>query len=110
MYEDLFLNGDFIPVEVGGEHSESVIAYARKYNNSWAITVAPRFLTKVIKDTALPLGKETWKDTYIRIKESNFDSLTNVITLQNVQCKDRILLGEVFSHFPGALLYNFGIG
>ncbi|MFO7812522.1 MAG: malto-oligosyltrehalose synthase, partial [Pelovirga sp.] len=40
----LFQDGDYLPLEVSGPGKEHVIAYARRLNNSYAITVAPRHL------------------------------------------------------------------
>ncbi|MBU4305660.1 MAG: malto-oligosyltrehalose synthase [Candidatus Omnitrophica bacterium] len=105
-HEDLFLRGDFVPLNIEGEHSKSVIAYARKLNNSWAITVAPRFLTKIIKETEFPLGKEMWKDTYIQLTDLMPGNVVDAITLRRLQCQNKVFIGEVLSHFPVALLLN----
>lgn len=109
-HEDLFLKGGFLPLEIEGEHSKSVVAYARILEDKWAVTVAPRFLTRIIKETEFPLGKEIWKDTYIQLPESISGALANAITLQNIQYKNKIFLGDVLTHFPVALLQNLGVG
>ncbi|MCK5494144.1 MAG: hypothetical protein KAJ14_13620 [Candidatus Omnitrophica bacterium] len=81
----MFLKGDFISFEVAGEHSKSVIAYARKLNDNCAITIVSRFFTKIIKETEYYLRKEIWKDTYIQLTEITASNIINPITLQRLQ-------------------------
>ncbi len=45
----LFLNGDYIPLDTTGIYKNNVLAYARKFKNSWLIVVVPLYLTVICK-------------------------------------------------------------
>jgi (1->4)-alpha-D-glucan 1-alpha-D-glucosylmutase len=61
---DLFLDGEYLPVEIRGQHKDRVIAFARKNGNEWAISVSPRCVASV---RAPVIGaderREFWKQT-----------------------------------------------
>ena len=40
-HRDLFLRGDYLPLEVDGSPRHSVCAFARRFENSWALVVVP---------------------------------------------------------------------
>ncbi|MDP8267024.1 MAG: malto-oligosyltrehalose synthase [Candidatus Aceula meridiana] len=107
-HEDLFLRGDLVPLNVEGERSKSIIAYARQFNNSRVVIVAPRFLMDVIKEDEAPLGKEVWKETCVQLTGLMTGDFINVITLQKVQCEKSICVGDILSHFPVAVLFQQG--
>jgi (1->4)-alpha-D-glucan 1-alpha-D-glucosylmutase len=105
---DLFRNGSYFPLEVSGTFREHVIAFARVFQDSWAITVAPRFLAGLVREGEYPLGPHIWKDTRIEPPEGSPRVLRDVFTRELVQAEGALVVGEVFKHFPAALLINGG--
>jgi (1->4)-alpha-D-glucan 1-alpha-D-glucosylmutase len=107
----LFTTGDYIPLEVAGAHTAHAFAFLRRQGASTAVCVFPRLLTRLAPDPArLPLGPEIWHDTELHLP--GLDSgrkLTNLFTGEVLApagdpLRPRLLLGEVFAHFPVALL------
>lgn len=49
-HKELFLDGEYIPLEVRGEHKEHLIAYMRKHKNEGAIVIAARFFASLPKE------------------------------------------------------------
>ncbi|MCY0386436.1 malto-oligosyltrehalose synthase [Robbsia sp. Bb-Pol-6] len=44
----LFLEGDYLPLEVTGTHAGSVLAFARRHGPHWAITVVTRLAARLL--------------------------------------------------------------
>lgn len=102
--KELFEKGDYIAIEVNGKYKEHVVAFGRNLENAWAITLAPRLLTSLIKEGEYPLGQQVWSDTYIVLPES-FPSLWNdAITAHMLEGEKALTIGEILKHFPVALL------
>jgi (1->4)-alpha-D-glucan 1-alpha-D-glucosylmutase len=91
---------------VEGQFHENVIAFARTLGNAWAITVAPRLLTEVIKENEEPLGESVWKDTAILLPEETPRRWNNMITDEITTTAGSLAVGTALEHFPVALLIN----
>lgn len=100
---DLFLEGDYQPLEVSGTHSDHIIAFARQYEGQMAVAIAPRFLTRLIQPGADPLGA-VWQDTQIHLPTGSSTTWRNVLTDQTLQTSGTVAIANAFQHFPVALL------
>jgi (1->4)-alpha-D-glucan 1-alpha-D-glucosylmutase len=58
----------------------------------------------VIQEGDYPFGQGVWDDTHIFLPEGVSHSWENVITNQYVDNGKKLLIGEVLTHFPVALL------
>jgi (1->4)-alpha-D-glucan 1-alpha-D-glucosylmutase len=103
---ELFGEGSYHPIQVGGALKNHVIAFARNRGDSWAVTIAPRFLTSVIEEGAAPVGPQVWSGTYISLAKNASRFWTDAITGQSLNAENTLLIGEALTHFPGALLVN----
>lgn len=101
----LFQYGDYLPLEVRGVHARSVIAFARTMDASWAVAVAPRFLTQVVPGDGEPLGS-VWGDTLIQLPDDAPASWTDAISGGGVADSDGMLVTEVLRSFPVAFLMS----
>jgi len=103
-HPEVFQSGAYIPLDVAGKFKDHIIAFGRNHGNKWAVTVAPRFLTAVIKEGEDLFGQEVWEDTYIPLPEGISPGWKDVITDQYVDNGSKFLIGEVLTHFPVTLL------
>lgn len=105
---DLFLDGDYRPLEAPGPHQERVVAFARTHDQDWAIAVVPRCLTSAGGAAIGPEGREFWSDTYLTLPEGAPQRWVNVIAGRDspsISANNlRIPLADVFASFPIALL------
>jgi (1->4)-alpha-D-glucan 1-alpha-D-glucosylmutase len=62
---DVFLDGDYAPLEAAGAHAAHVFAFARRIGADQIVAIAPRLTTRLTGGARLPLGVETWDDTGI---------------------------------------------
>jgi (1->4)-alpha-D-glucan 1-alpha-D-glucosylmutase len=106
--EELFRQGEYVPLFANGVAREHVIAFARKHGSEIAITATTRFsFTLMNGEMRPPIGAEVWKDAYIELPDGIDGGFVNKLTGEAVEVLERRLLcREVFSRFPVALLAN----
>jgi len=111
----LFKDGSYTPLAVDGSLKELACAFARLGEDETAITVVPRFLTRLLKSlSARPFGRDSWGDTFITIPdEIAAKAYRNIFTGETITTteqdgKKRLPLGEAFVNFPVALLEKTG--
>jgi (1->4)-alpha-D-glucan 1-alpha-D-glucosylmutase len=102
--KDLFDRGDYIPLQLKGEHSEHAMAFARHYGNDWCIVVVPRLLTGIITENELPLGEQVWGDTVLELPSGAPGQWQQLFGSNQLQARQAISLAELFASFPVALL------
>ena len=67
---DVYERGEYIPVESAGTRRDSVFAFARRYEDTIAITCVPRLVASLIPDAAGPPLGPVWADTRIELSGS----------------------------------------
>ena len=99
-YTDLFLKGEYVPLEIQGELNKYVIAFARKLGDLWAITVVPRFSREFTDQ------KHQWKDAFLSLPPEAPQQWENALTGERLSIQGNIPLDEMFLHFPVAFLIS----
>jgi (1->4)-alpha-D-glucan 1-alpha-D-glucosylmutase len=102
-YLDVFQKGEYQPLEVSGKYQDKIIAFARRFSDSTAIAIAPRFLTSLIQPGDLPLG-EIWQDTYINLPPETASQWQDTIADRGIQADGKLQIAAVLKDFPVALL------
>lgn len=64
---DLFALGAYRPLAVEGERTGHVVAFARRWQDRMAITIAGRFFTRLLDDGRRVPPSEAWGDTVVRM-------------------------------------------
>jgi (1->4)-alpha-D-glucan 1-alpha-D-glucosylmutase len=105
---DLFLDGEYLPVEIRGQHKDRVIAFARKNGNEWAISVSPRCVASV---QAPVIGaderREFWKQTELILPNGAPVTWANALAGKATPISSatgRLSVGAAFEGFPLTLL------
>jgi (1->4)-alpha-D-glucan 1-alpha-D-glucosylmutase len=107
---DLFLRGDYIPLETRGTNRKHVLTFARKLGQSQVVIVVPRLCARLLGgQLRLPLGESVWRDTKVEAPILAGMSLRNVFTgerFSGAGAAQRIELGlsSVLGSFPMAVL------
>lgn len=108
---DLLLDGDYLPLEVVGEHARHVFAFARRTGDKAMIVVAPR-LPRTFRD-ATGSGFEVgaaWGDTAVVLpadfQECEFCSIFTAAVIQSRRAEEgsSLALRDLLDGFPLALL------
>lgn len=99
-----FDNGEYIPLTVEGARAEHLVAFARRRGRSWAITVAPRFPSRISAPGKLPLGESVWEDTRIKLPVDAPAQWSDEINRAPHRGGSEIRAADLFSRLPLALL------
>lgn len=99
----LFREGSYLPLPSEGEHAESVVAFARRLGDEWAIIVVPRLTARVT--AGWPLGRR-WADTSIVLPGDAPDRFRNVLSGDEVAAANEPLLplSSLLSRLPVGVL------
>jgi (1->4)-alpha-D-glucan 1-alpha-D-glucosylmutase len=103
-HEELFSEGDYVRLGVTGSRGNHIIAFARRKDRRWALTIVPRFLTSVVAEGELPVGQAAWGDTGIEMPADAPRAWRNAFTDEGVSGRRRIPVAEALRRFPVALL------
>lgn len=104
-HRDLFLKGDYIPLKTTGERKNSICAFARRLNTSWAITIVPRLTARLAQSGEFPLRESAWKDTAIRLPSGAPSDWFDVFTEEKFNMEgDTVKVHRTFAQLPFALL------
>ncbi len=101
---DVFSRGEYIPLTTAGKFSRHVVAFARRYGNAWAVIAVPRFTTRLVYETEVPIGRQVWQDTEVILPEGAPGAWTDALTGGHAQGGGSLAMGEMLAHFPVALL------
>jgi (1->4)-alpha-D-glucan 1-alpha-D-glucosylmutase len=105
-YLDVFLKGEYLPLEVSGKFKEHVVAFARRFEDTMAIAIAPRFFTSLVQPGEYPLGEQVWADTQLHLPQASQSTWRDAITNQTISGSGAIAIGQILQHFPVALLVS----
>ncbi len=107
---ELSKRGGYEALDVTGEHSRHVVAFARTKEKELAISIAPRFvLTLTQGDPEPPLG-EIWRGCRVQVPERFRDrsTLRDWLTQQTVELEPGgyLEISQAMQKFPAALLVS----
>ena len=108
----LFQHGQYAPLWATGQRSEHVCAFAREYAERVAIVVVPRLCAKLLReDFNTVCDPGLWGDTVLEVPFQATSCYHNVFTgecfpVRGDQGRWLPRLGELFQHFPVALLLS----
>ncbi|MGO9572182.1 MAG: malto-oligosyltrehalose synthase [Desulfomonilaceae bacterium] len=100
----VFRKGGYVPLRTAGKFEHNVIAFARRHNETWAVTIAPRFLCSMVEEGSFPLGTQVWQDTRVILPGRSPSIFRNVFTNEMVSGGDSVGVGEALRIFPEGLL------
>jgi (1->4)-alpha-D-glucan 1-alpha-D-glucosylmutase len=103
----LFTNGDYRPLYAIGTSQEWVVAFLRRYGESYALAAAPRFFAGLTRGERWPVGEGVWGNDRLVMPRGAPAEWLNVFTGEKVRHDGRSLyLREVFNRFPVALMLS----
>ncbi|MHB1529599.1 MAG: malto-oligosyltrehalose synthase [Acidiferrobacteraceae bacterium] len=103
----VFQQGKYSPLAVKGEHAAHLCAYARTAGECTVITVAPRFLARLLGEAdRFPLGENVWGDTTVDMPLHQGNSqYTCAFTGKVLKPHQRCLpVAQVLAEFPVGLI------
>jgi (1->4)-alpha-D-glucan 1-alpha-D-glucosylmutase len=105
---DLFARGAYRPLQVEGERSDHVFAFARTFENRTCIVMTPRWTAKLMGGAAeLPLGENVWGDTRVNLggaPAANELFSRRSVHIEETEDANWVRAAEAFVEFPVAVL------
>jgi (1->4)-alpha-D-glucan 1-alpha-D-glucosylmutase len=108
----LFLEGEYIPLQVIGSRQEHLCAFARRHGNAMAVAVAPRLFVGLLPEAQqAPLGQAIWGDTAVVLPDAFSGSALRqlftgaMITVPHSEGRAALPLAVALAEFPVALLH-----
>ena len=105
---EIFRAGAYLPLEPAGRFRSHVIAFAWRYEQQWALVVAPRFFSHLVQEGGFPLGRQVWQDTEVIMPDGAPAAWRNVITGEVLSAGKTLSVGDILLSFPVALLMGEG--
>jgi (1->4)-alpha-D-glucan 1-alpha-D-glucosylmutase len=108
--DELFVAGDYQPLQVTGSRKSHAIAFSRTMGNKSVLVATGRFFSRLGPPDRLPIGRDAWNDTAIVMeKKLKFCRYRNVFTGEVLKVTEDnnnigLPLACVFSRLPVALL------
>ena len=105
---ELFSEGSYQGLKLTGALADHVCAFARRHQNSWAVTIAPRLATTITSTGNFPTG-ELWRDTAVQLPRGAPVEWRNIFDADAIirhpgRPAGSLPLRELLQHFPLALL------
>ncbi len=105
----LYLEGDYVPLDCEGTSRSHVCAYARMHHDQAVVVVVPRLLVELSAAPGAP-GGAVWQDTQMTVPSWKPGSVyLNLLTGERLETiaqgeKQVLSLAQIFKHCPVALL------
>ncbi|CAN5716339.1 hypothetical protein BH24ACT21_BH24ACT21_11660 [soil metagenome] len=99
-----------MPLEVSGDKSDYLVAFARQQEDEVTLTVAPRLYNQLVSSTdALTLETDAWADTRIDVSPLNATNYRNALTHEVISAVEKdaevfLYVEDLLKSFPVALL------
>lgn len=103
-HNELFSKGDYIPLTIEGELKESVLAFARTYQNEWYVIAIPLHLAAISTEQKAEILLIDWKNTRIVLPEEAPAEYEHLFSKIQVNQQKEIFLKEIFKSLPLAVL------
>jgi (1->4)-alpha-D-glucan 1-alpha-D-glucosylmutase len=110
-HPELFLSGDYVPLETEVTVSADAVAFARVQGDAAAVFIGPRLCASLIgAELRLPLGGDAWKTSRVLLPsplgERTFRHEMTGVEFRPTTTSGQawIFLGQIFEHVPVGLL------
>jgi (1->4)-alpha-D-glucan 1-alpha-D-glucosylmutase len=110
-HKDIFLDGEYVPLAVAGDMQEHLCAFARQRGEEWVVAVVPRFVAEIAPSGSMRSWVQVWGSARMALPDAAPRNWRNVLTGERLASglgaqSNGLALGDLFSHFPVALLHG----
>ncbi len=104
----LFLDGRYRPLNVQGEQSQRILAFAREQDGDWLLVVVPRLAAPLLGDAAIPhIDPAAWANTRVELPpEARNKAWTGLFSDCAVTDNETLPLAQVLREFPVGVLFS----
>lgn len=105
-HPDIFKNGSYIPLEITGSEQNNIVAFARKFEGHFIISVIPRLVYHKVTNNKHLINPDLWKDTKIILpKELLNAKYFNEFTKETIKPQNNeLLVKDILNILPIAFI------
>lgn len=96
-YEQVFSEGEYIPLQVAGKYKDHILAYARRYQQSWYLIAVPLYIAMPGKDENTTID---WEDTCVHLPEHVPGLWYSVLSDKSLKSQSLLFVQDLFEIFP----------
>ena len=98
---ELFLEGEYIPVRITGQLSDSFLSFFRKHGSRWLLVVVPLHLAAMNRDwDSVVGGRMHWADGEIHLPGWYSGQCFDILFRRKLSLNDSLKLDKVFQYLP----------
>lgn len=101
---ELFAKGEYIPLAVEGRYRDFVLAFARRYEQTWYLVAVPLHPATLSQHQKRDVTNLDWKDTRILLPPDAPDEWQHTFLKTSGQAKGELFVKDIFNHLPLAFL------
>lgn len=103
---DIFMRGDYVPLDIRGPRAEHVLAFLRRQGEACAVIAVPRLVMEAVADDGR-LSADYWADTSLLLPPS-IGSVQDALGEAEEPFGGEVPVARLFARRPFALLLNDG--
>ena len=108
-HKELFLHGEYLPLELSGDMQEHICAFARRRDSDWIVAIVPRLLAELAPSGGVAALAQVWGSAEIALPDAAPEIWRNALTGETFDiaagaAPRTLRLRELLAHFPLALL------
>ncbi|HEX6986543.1 MAG TPA: hypothetical protein VF170_14265, partial [Planctomycetaceae bacterium] len=100
---DLFLRGDYLPVEATGLKARHVFAFVRRHGDDRLLAVVPRLTADAARSAPGRIAPEWWEDTALTLPQGGPRTWRSVFTGRTVETEGTVKAADLLADFPVGL-------
>ncbi|MGN7886146.1 malto-oligosyltrehalose synthase [Dyadobacter endophyticus] len=100
----LFIQGEYIPLQVNGIYKDNLLAFMRIYKRDVCVTVVPLHTAVMSRAQRKDFFELDWEDTYITLPENILSEWTDLLTGSEVTFQAKLFPSALFGGMPLAIL------
>jgi (1->4)-alpha-D-glucan 1-alpha-D-glucosylmutase len=108
-HEEIFRDGDFLPLQVEGRYSRNIIAFARRQEAQWVLAAAPRWISQIPATRVGKRNEFNWGDTRLVLPSGTPSLWNSILTSEPVASRAEgsegsVKASDLFRDLPVALV------
>lgn len=108
-HHEIFRDGDFLPLQVEGNYSQNIVAFARRHGASSVLAAAPRWMSQLSATRERKKAAFDWGDTRLLLPSGSPSLWSSILTSQQVRSfsedgKVHVKATDLFCDLPVALI------
>ncbi|MEH6308803.1 malto-oligosyltrehalose synthase [Olivibacter sp. CPCC 100613] len=92
----LFEKGLYIPLKVKGRYRKHILAFCRRFDSQWCVTIVPLYLAQLCADQQCTFENINWKDTRIDWPEDIPINFVDVLANRSAKVEGTLLMADLF--------------